>query len=202
MIRVAAVGTASTGKSALLNAVFGTAFPVDARADSTVITTSATVDLGIHQLEILDIPPHQSADADVYLLVCDKDLTRAEHGEAQRIVSAGRAIGVILNKSDTYDPSQLARLLEIVRQRLQPFIPPDRVVACEADPVRVVYRDGEEEHLSAPADVSAVIPLIEELVAEAAASVRVQARELTLRAAKSTKAAADKLSGFFKQHLG
>ena len=106
MIRFASTGNESTGKSAVLNAVFRTRFRVDARARSTAFPARETVRHGNSEIEVIDSPPLTmrvgKLEADAYLLVCDKDLTEPEYEEALRICRAGRALGVVLNKIDTY----------------------------------------------------------------------------------------------------
>ena len=189
MIRIAAIGTASTGKSAVLNAVFGTAFVVDARAGSTTGVDRATAQFAGAAVEVLDLPPLPAwADADVYLLICDKDLTTPEYEAAARVRRSGRSLGVVVNKSDTYGAGELATLHGSIRERLMRVLVPWRVVTAAAHPVRAVYRqepDGSmvEAFVSGPAEVDTVRTLVRDLMVEAEGTVRVRARDIASRTA-------------------
>ena len=98
MIRVAATGSASTGKSAVLNALFRTRFAVDARSRSTTGRVRQIVRIGEVEIEVIDNPPlpnrSRDTDADVYLLICDKDLTELEYDGSGSDFRRGRGLGV------------------------------------------------------------------------------------------------------------
>jgi GTPase SAR1 family protein len=203
MIRVAATGSASTGKSAVLNALFRTRFAVDARSRSTIVRAREIVRFGETDIEVIDNPPLPNPaiemDADVYLLICDKDLTEPEYDQAVRICRRGRLLGVVLNKSDTYSESQLTGLLQNIRSRVATFVASGNVVACAADPVRLTYRgrpDGTMLEKSAPAspDTRALELLVRRLISQAEGTFRVRTRELAIRAS-------DKVSTFLKERL-
>ena len=186
MIRIAAVGSASTGKSAVLNAVFGTAFPVDARSGTTHSAARSVVG----EVEVIDAPPDQLVPADAYLLVCDKDLTESEMAHLQRM--RGRPVAIVLNKSDTYDAAQLDGLLNHIRTRVRGLVQPDRVLACAADPVRIVHRERTDGSVSehvvpAQADIAAILEAVQDLITAAGSSVRVRSRELAGRLANALK---------------
>ena len=199
MIRIAAIGSASAGKSAVLNAVFGTKFPVDAKGGSTATKQSARTVRHQHDLEVIDLPPGDVVDADVYLLICDKDLADSDAQQARRIAAAGRLLGIVLNKSDTYKSSELHQLIRSIRARLHDIVPPQRVVACAAEPIRVVYRDGIEQHARAAADVRILQMMVDELLDAAAATTRVQIRELKEQTERSARVAAGKLKTLWKE---
>ena len=186
MIRFAAIGTASTGKSAVLNAVFGTRFAVDVRAGASA-EQSAAIEFEGEQLEVIDTRPVESVftrmQADAYLLVCDKDLIDLEY---QQIVRIARPLGVAVNKSDTYSRPQMRQLLQQIRRRAAGIVPAERIVACAADPVRISYRQAPDERLleqtvAAPPEVEALLPVIRELIAEAEGSIRVRTRKVALQ---------------------
>ena len=103
MISIAVVGSASTGKSSVANAVFGTAFPVDARSGSTREVLRRVVG----DLEVIDAPPDTAPEADAYLLVCDKVLTATEFRHLRDLRRRKRPVAIILNKADTYEPPSL-----------------------------------------------------------------------------------------------
>lgn len=207
MIRFAVVGTASTGKSALLNALFDTRFAVDARARSTKSASRVLLDTASGPLEIIDNPPLETAalrlEADAYLLVCDKDLIDVEFDAAARIARAHRALGVAVNKADTWSRSDLRQLLGLIRYRLDGIVPADRVVPCAAEPVRIAWqhmRDGRvvERHAPSRPDLEALFPLVGELLDEADASIRVRARRVTGRSRELAAGAAATVSGWLK----
>ena len=203
MIRIASTGTASTGKSAVLNALFGTNFRVDARARSTASAVKAILRYGDSEIEVIDLPPLSSRseglNADVYLLICDKDLTEPEYQEAVRICRAGRALGVVLNKVDTYSARHLAELLEHIRARLQGHVDASRVVSCAAEPVRIVHEqrpDGStvEQFVPGAPDVRELELLVNALINEAENTLRVRARELATRTS-------NRLSTFLRERI-
>jgi predicted GTPase len=187
MIRFAAIGTASTGKSAVLNAVFGTSFTVDPRAGATRADTRATVEFDGRQIEVIDTPPLERLltrqHADAYLLVCDKDLIDTEH---EQIVRITRPAGVAVNKSDVYTQSQMRLLLQQIRRRLNGIVPAERIVPCSAEPVRIIHRESEEGHLAEVAaagqpELQFLMPLVRALIAEADASLRVRTRTIAMQ---------------------
>lgn len=170
MIRLVVVGTSSTGKSALAGAL---------RAA-----------LGGADLQILDTPPldrlSRRMDADAYLLVCDKDLIDIEYQQVLAIVRGRRPVGVALNKADTYSAPQRRQLLQHIRRRFAGTLPPERVAACAADPVRIVLHqasDGNLTERSEPAspDVAAIVEVVHGLASDARSSLRVRARSLAQR---------------------
>ena len=146
MKSIAAIGVGSTGKSSLLNALFGTDFPVHpAGADAGYAERT------VGSLLVIDSPPLDQSTigrAGAYLLVVDKDLTdvefRAIRGRAKRLA-------VVLNKADTFSAPQLRNLLRTIRARVAGMLPPERVVPAAADPVRITIverADGTaEEHV-------------------------------------------------------
>ncbi|HYO80399.1 MAG TPA: GTPase [Bryobacteraceae bacterium] len=188
MIRIATVGSASTGKSSVANAVFGTAFPVDPRSGSTreVLRTL------VGDLEVIDAPPDTAPEADVYLMVCDKDLTATEFRHLRDLRGRRRPVAIVLNKADTYDADQLAGLLRHIQSRVRDFVAPKNVIACAADPVRIVHREHSDGRISehgvpTQADVESVSSIVRSLTAEAGASLRVRSRELGRRLGTSLR---------------
>lgn len=188
MIRLAVVGSASTGKSSVANAVFGTAFPVDPRSGSTRQLLRTTVE----DLEVIDAPPDAVPQADAYLLVCDKDLTATEFRCLQELRRRKRPVAIVLNKADTYDAAQLSGLLGHIRSRVRDLVPAENVVTCAADPVRIVHREHSDGRISEhpvpkPADIDSVSSVVSRVVEAAGASVRVRSRELGRRLVTSLR---------------
>jgi hypothetical protein len=160
--------------------------PVDARSGTT--RTAARSVVG--KVEVIDAPPDQLVEADAYLLVCDKDLTESEMAHLRNM--RGRPVAIVLNKSDTYDAAQLDGLLNHIRNRVRGLVQPERVLACAADPVRIVHRERADGTLSehvvpAQADVAAILEAVQELITAAGSSVRVRSRELAGRFANAIK---------------
>jgi hypothetical protein len=211
MIRLAAVGTASTGKSAVLNALFGTDLIVDARAKSTSSATSVLVRFGTRTLELLDTPPLDDAapplSADIYLLVCDKDLVDAEYREVVRIERTGRPAAVAINKADLYSPAQRRQLLQQVRRRLNGIIPAARIVSCAADPVRSITREDISGHTCQwheriPPDVEQLRNVVHELLLEAEASLRIRTRRLGVRGRDAASQASSRIANWIHERYG
>lgn len=205
MICLAAIGTASTGKSAVLNALFGTGFHVDPRARSTEALAREAVPFDGTGIEVIDTAPlsgttpERGIDADVYLLVCDKDLTSIEYRNVIRLIRERRPLAIVVNKADTYGDSQMRNLVQHVRERLQGILPPHRVISCAADPIRIVYQqrqDGSavEQFTRITPDVSSLRTVVREMIGEAEDTLRVRVREFASRAA-------DKVSLFWNDRF-
>lgn len=164
MKSVAAIGLQSTGKSSLLNAMFGTDFQVHPAGGAAGYSERT-----VGPLRVIDTAPLDRAPigrATLYLLVIDKDLTDVEFQAARR---RAKHLAVVLNKADTFSPPQLRTLLRAVRGRLAGIVPPERVVASAADPVRIatIHRAGAgaaEQVVRLPPDVTDVVRLAELLL--------------------------------------
>ena len=192
MISIAATGTSSTGKSALLNALFGTNFEVGAKAGTTRSVAQSVVSFDDRELLVIDTPALGSGSevvrADVHLLVCDKDLINADASELARILGAGRPLTIVLNKADTYSPAQLRQLKRRIASRVSGV----RVVQTSACPVQItiVHRsDGTESHRSRHLhpEVEDARLAVRAMLGEAAESPRVIAREGAIQAARKVR---------------
>jgi GTPase Era involved in 16S rRNA processing len=182
VISLAAVGSASTGKSALLNALFGTRFKVDAAARTTTGLQSDVVAFAGRHIQVIDTPPLHHVTADAYLLVCDKDLTAAEFAELERIARKRRPVTIAINKADTFNPAQLRGLLRTVRNRVRDVVPAERVQPCAADPVRIVLARGPSgelvEHVRhGGSDAAAVARCVAAMLDDSSRTIRVRTRE-------------------------
>lgn len=176
MLEVAAFGSVSVGKSALLNALFETdAFASDVLAGTTTSVDAREVHFAGQSVRVLDTPgiaePGRAdrdalaADvarrADLVLVVFDKDITEVEFVAVEALARCGKPLVVVLNKADVLAASAREVLLARIRDRLRDHIHPDNVFVCSAAPLRHVVRvlpDGSEveEVRLMPPDVAAL----------------------------------------------
>jgi small GTP-binding protein len=155
-IEIAAFGRVSVGKSALLNALFGSGlFAVDPRAGSTQAVRRVEARLDGHLVTVVDTPGvgevrgetraeearAAARRADLVLAVCDQDLTDHEYREIERLAAFGKPLLVVLNKADALSREDRTALLGQIRARLAPLVEPSSVLICAAEPIRHVERE-------------------------------------------------------------
>jgi small GTP-binding protein len=186
-LHVAVFGRVSVGKSALLNALLGSAhFTVGVLHGTTTAREAARWsrigDSGVHLIDTPGIDEidgaererlaHQVAGrADLVLFVVDGDLTATE-GEALRLLAAERRpMLLVLNKADQYTASERAALVERLAEKSRGLIAPGAVLAASALPAprRVIRIDAsgqENESIERPEpDVAALRERIYEVLA-------------------------------------
>jgi small GTP-binding protein len=186
-LHVAVFGRVSVGKSALLNALLGSArFAVGVLHGTTTARAAARWtrigDSGVHLIDTPGIDEidgaererlaHQVASrADLVLFVVDGDLTATE-GEALRLLAAERRpMLLVLNKADQYTASERAALLEQLAEKSRGLIASGAVLAASALPApqRVIRIDAsgqEAESIERPEpDVTALRERIYEVLA-------------------------------------
>lgn len=186
-LHVAVFGRVSVGKSALLNALLGSAhFTVGVLHGTTTAREAARWsrigDSGVHLIDTPGIDEidgaererlaHQVAGrADLVLFVVDGDLTATE-GEALRLLAAERRpMLLVLNKADQYTASERAALVERLAEKSRGLIAPGAVLAASALPAprRVIRIDAsgqEDESIERPEpDVAALRERIYEVLA-------------------------------------
>jgi small GTP-binding protein len=155
-------GTASAGKTSLVNALLGRWVGQTAPTLGTTVTGSAhTYTIAGVKSEILltDTPGLQTigqagetearqlaATADLLVFVVAGDLLASEYEELLRLARSGKQAILALNKTDQMIPADVDTILNHLRQRTQGVIPPQQVVAIAAQPqplkIKHVHADG------------------------------------------------------------
>ncbi len=161
-VEIVVFGEISTGKSALINALVGKAvtqvdiqggwtkeiwhvawegagYRIAGLADSEVVLIDTP---GINEVGGADrgeMAQDTARQADVILFVIDSDLNETEFSALMALASVNKPIIVVLNKIDQYSRKELARLDEILTQRLAGIVPPENIVNTAAQPKEVEY---------------------------------------------------------------
>ena len=161
-LHIAAFGTISSGKSALLNTLAGkTVFASGVVGGTTVRRAEVRWD-SEERVVLVDTPGlgeagdddheriarEQAMDADLILFVLDGAMKDFEFRALAQLASAKKPIVVCLNKSDWYTEGDREALLEQVKEYVAAFLAPDAVVAVRtksASRTRVrLSHDGSE----------------------------------------------------------
>lgn len=143
-------GEVSTGKSSLLRALVPEAdVTVDVVGGSTTaVTHYRWRNEAGHEVLLTDVPGtggheagldaqavQEAQRAHVVLFVCDGDLTRSEKQAVESLLSMGKPLVVVMNKSDRFDIDEQAVLMQRLLEHLESAggnISRDRVVAVSA----------------------------------------------------------------------
>jgi uncharacterized protein len=163
-------GTASAGKTSLINALLGQ--PVGETAPTLGTTQQGSIHT--YQLEgwsgpisltdtpgLLTIGGAGEAEAralaqkaDLLILVVAGDLLASEYAELLELARLGKSTILALNKTDQMLPEEVEIILAHLRQRTAGVIPPEQVVAIAADPeplkVRYCFPDGSRQETWEP----------------------------------------------------
>jgi hypothetical protein len=100
--------------------------------------------------------------ADLVLFVVEGDLTDTEHEALRELAGARRPLLLVLNKADRYTRAELARLVEVLEERVAGLLPPGSLVTAAARPaeqlvIRVDGQGNETEEFRRPSpDVAAL----------------------------------------------
>jgi hypothetical protein len=103
-------------------------------------------------------------------MVCEGDLTELEFTALTGIATSGRAVLLVLNKSDRFDATELQLLIERLRQRTALYLPSACILAAASEPraetVITVHADGRqsEERRRRQPDVGEVKKVLWELL--------------------------------------
>ncbi len=149
-IHIAAYGRVGVGKSSLLNALLGkkvfNTSPLhgetreESRADWQVLQEGHVVLIDTPGIDELDgqgreeLARNISNRADVILMVCEGDLTDLEFRALKELLSAGRFVILVLNKSDRYNESELELLLTRLKKRTSGYLPASAIVCSSSEP--------------------------------------------------------------------
>jgi GTP-binding protein EngB required for normal cell division len=180
-------GEISTGKSSLIKALVPAAdITVDVVGGSTTdvqhyrwrddegheILLTDVPGTGGHEEGLSDVAMLEAQRSHVVLFVCDGDLTRQEAQAVEQLSSLGKPVVIVMNKSDRFDVSEQAALLQRLLEHLDRAggeIARDRVVAVSAGGEREVVErasDGSESTVSKqrPADIGVLVVAINRLL--------------------------------------
>jgi len=149
-LHLAVFGRVSTGKSSLLNALIGeqrfTVSPLhgETRHSSMqpwrevkaggvyLIDTPGLDEAGGEQREVL--AKEVAGRADLVLFVVDGDITETELDSLKTLLSKGRPVIVVLNKSDLFTAGEQEQLLASLRARTRGIVDPAHILAVTAQP--------------------------------------------------------------------
>lgn len=178
---VVVFGTASAGKTSLINALLGT----HAGATEAVMGTTKHGEVHTHEVEgvdgtllLTDTPGLSEASAggalresearglaaraDLLLFVVDHDLIRSEFEPLAALARQGKRSIVVLNKADRFTDDDRAAVLAKLRERLAGIVPAKDVVSGAAAPrplpLRIKNADGSVQTVyePQPADLDAL----------------------------------------------
>ena len=136
-LRVAVFGRVGVGKSSLVNALIGqellatdVAHGCTRQQQSLPWTISIP---GLNTIELVDTPgidevaaaararlaARVAMQSDLVLLVLDADISRVELDALETLISGGKPVLLVLNRSDCCPPEQLESLRQSISQRIQ-----------------------------------------------------------------------------------
>ena len=163
-IHLAAFGRVSTGKSSLLNALIGedrfTVSPLHGETQRSSMQAWREEEAG--GVYLIDTPGLDEAGgeereklakevagrADLVLFVVDGDITETELDSLRTLLTRGRPVIVVLNKSDLFTADEQEQLLASLRKRTDGLIDASHIIAAAAQPrpqtVIEVDADGNE----------------------------------------------------------
>jgi hypothetical protein len=162
-VEIVVFGEISTGKSATINALVGSAatdvnvqggwtkdvwrvpwdgcgYLVPGFAESQVVLVDTP---GLNEVDGAQraAMAHDAAQrADLVLFVTDSDLNDTEYSALVELAASHKPILLVLNKTDLYGPEELASILSVLRgPRLADIVEPRDVLTAAANPKHVQY---------------------------------------------------------------
>jgi len=173
---VVVFGTGSSGKTSLIRALLGemvgSVEPAmgSTRASHTyrlpmvglgrgvrLVDTPGILESGAQGQRREDMARRKAVQADLLLFVVDGDLRDSEQRMAQLLLSLGKRLLLVLNKCDLLGQQQEQRLLQVLRQRCAPQLPPEDVIPASSAPTQL-------RSAPAPPPVPEVAALVRRLV--------------------------------------
>jgi small GTP-binding protein len=149
-IHLAAFGRVSTGKSSLLNALIGedrfTVSPLHGETKQSSMQAWREEEVG--GVYLIDTPGLDEAGgeerealakevagrADLVLFVVDGDITETELDSLRTLLTRGRPVIVVLNKSDLFTNDERQQLQAALRRRTAGLIDPAHIIVAAAQP--------------------------------------------------------------------
>ena len=171
-LRIAVFGRVGVGKSSLINALIGEPLLAtdvahgSTRSQRGVVWHVSIADL--NRVELVDTPgideinaagrarlaSRVAMGADLVLLVIDSDLTRTDREALQTLLSSGKPLHVVLNRSDRWPAQERAALFNSIRSRLPGDLP--LTVVAAAPRQAKLQPDGRVRSARTPAQVEAL----------------------------------------------
>ena len=158
---VVVFGTGSSGKTSLIRSLLGeTVGSVEPAMGSTrashayrlpmadlsrgvrLVDTPGILESGDQGQRREDMARRKAVQADLLLFVVDGDLRDSELRMVQLLLSLGKRLLLVLNKCDLLGQQQEQRLLQVLRQRCAPQLPPEDVIPASSAPPRLAIAPG------------------------------------------------------------
>ena len=184
---VVVFGTGSSGKTSLIRALLGDMVGfVEPAMGSTrashsyrlpmaglsrgvrLVDTPGILESGAQGQQREDTARRKAVQADLLLFVVDGDLRDSELRMVQLLLSLGKRLLLVLNKCDLLGQQQEQRLLQVLRQRCAPQLPPEDVVPASSAPPRLTTAPG----------ASPPVPEVEALLRRLVQVLRLEGDEL------------------------
>ena len=153
---VVVFGTGSSGKTSLIRALLGEMvgsvapamgstqashtyrLPMDNLSRGVrLVDTPGILESGAQGQQREDMARRTAVQADLLLFVVDGDLRDSELRMVQLLLSLGKRLLLVLNKCDLLGQQQEQRLLQVLRQRCAPQLPPQDVIPASSAPPRL-----------------------------------------------------------------
>ena len=190
-LRVAVFGRVGVGKSSLINALIGQELlATDVAHGCTRHQQALPWEIsipGLNTIELVDTPgidevaeaararlaARVALQSDLVLLVLDADISRIELEALETLISSGKPVVPVLNRSDSFSPEQLPNLLKSISRRIKDrcyrnqSAKPPHPIAVSAAPRKAYQRsDGLVRSKQQPAVVNRLSTAVTNLLQE------------------------------------